>query len=392
MRVIYFDLGMGAAGDMLAAALYDSLSDEQKKNFEKIIDTLGIEDVKVAISRSIKCGIEGTHIDVSVKGEIEGVHEHHHEEHEHHHHSLKEIDAIIDRINVSGSIKYEVKKVYRELALAESKVHGIDVQEIHLHEVGAIDAIVDITLVCVLMEMINADRVYASPVHVGAGKVKCAHGILPVPAPATACLLEDVPIYGGKIRGELCTPTGAVLLKHFVDEFGEMPIIKVNSTGYGMGNKDFEAANCVRVFMGETSDCHDSIFELNFNVDDMTAEETGFLLEVLMNNGARDAFVIPVTMKKSRPGHLITVITDSEHKEELVKIIFKYSSTIGIREKECNRYVLNRRIETVETKYGPVRKKIVTGYDVSREKYEYEDLAKIAMETGLSISAIKESL
>lgn len=411
MKALYLDLGMGAAGDMLAAALYDSLSDEQKNDFIKIIKNLGIDEVVVEIKDAKKCGISGSHIDVFIDGVLEeslddhehnhdhDEHEHHHEHgnhhehhHEHHHHSIKEINDTIDRLNISTNVKNEVKDIYKELAEAESHVHGIEVSEIHLHEVGAVDAIVDISLACVLMEMVGADKIYASSVHVGAGKVKCAHGILPVPAPATAYLLKDIPIYGGKIQGELCTPTGAVLIKHFVDEFGDMPVMKIKSTGYGMGKKDFEVANCIRVFVGETADSKDIIYEIDFNVDDMTSEEIGFLLEILMANGARDAFVIPVTMKKSRPGHLITVIADDEHKESIIEIIFKHSSTIGIREKECNRYILDRKIETVNTQYGPIRKKTVSGYGVKRAKYEYEDLASIAREKGISLQKVREGV
>lgn len=412
MKALYLDLGMGAAGDMLAAALYDSLSDEQKKAFITITKNLGIEDVVVEIKDAKKCGISGSHVDVLIDGVLEeslDEHEHHHDHHHdhehnhhdhdhrehhhtHHHHSLNEIYETIDRLNISKNVKSEVKEIYKELAEAESHVHGIEISEIHLHEVGAVDAIVDISLACVLMEMVGADKVYASSVHVGAGKVRCAHGILPVPAPATAYLLKDIPIYGGKIQGELCTPTGAVLIKHFVDEFGDMPVMKVKSTGYGMGNKDFEVANCIRVFVGETADSKDVIYEIDFNVDDMTSEEIGFLLETLMDNGARDTFVIPVTMKKSRPGHLITVITDEGHKELIIETIFRHSTTIGIREKECNRYILDRKIETVSTQYGPVRKKTVSGYGVKRAKYEYEDLASIAKEKGISLQKAREDV
>lgn len=394
MKILYFDLGMGAAGDMISAALYDLLNDEQKKEFEELAKGLGIDNVLVNISKAQKCGINGSHISVVIDGVLEesyDEHEHHHHD-EHHHHSLAEIDNTIEKLNIKSTVKSKVKEIYRELAAAESYVHGVEISNIHLHEVGAVDAIVDISLACILIDMLKVDRIYASAVHVGSGKVRCAHGVLPVPTPATAYLLKDIPVYGGKIQGELCTPTGAVLLKHFVDSFGDMPILRISSIGYGMGKKDFEVANCVRALVGEAEGNNDVIYELDFNVDDMTPEEIGFLLESLMDNGARDAFVVPITMKKSRPGHMITVITDDNHKEQIVKAIFKNSSTIGIREKECNRYVLDRKIEAIETKYGTVRKKIASGYGVTKEKYEYDDLAKISRETGLSISEIKNSI
>ena len=254
------------------------------------------------------------------------------------------------------------------------------------------DAIADITAVCLLMDKLAPDQVVVSPVHVGSGHVHCAHGILPVPAPATAYILKDVPIYGGSVRGELCTPTGAALLKHFASRFGDMPVMKVQNVGYGMGKKDFEQANCVRAMIGETAEETEEVLELSCNVDDMTAEEIGFAMERLFEGGARDVYTIPIGMKKSRPGTLIRVMCLKQDKERMLRLIFKYTSTIGVRETKIQRYVLERRVETVSTPYGDVRKKTSAGYGVTREKYEYEDLSRIALEQDRSIRDLKEEL
>lgn len=385
MRTLYIDCGMGAAGDMLTAALLELLPDKEK--FIQRMNSLGIPGVTVTAENSTKCGITGTHISVKVHGEEEG------EDHHHHHHgSMEEIRAIVNGLPIPAMVKLDVMAVYQEIAQAESFAHGVPVSHVHFHEVGAMDAIADVTAVCLLMQELDADRVVASPVHVGSGSVRCAHGILPVPAPATAYILKGVPIYGGSIPGELCTPTGAALLKHFVEEFGDMPPMKVASIGYGMGKKDFERANCVRVMLGETQERSESVLELRCNLDDMTGEAVGFALEQLMEQGALDAFTMPIGMKKSRPGILLTVLCREAEREKFISLLFQYTTTLGVRETVCRRATLQRHTETVDTPYGPVRKKVSSGYGITRGKYEYEDLAKIARERGKSIPSILEEL
>ncbi len=289
---------------------------------------------------------------------------------------------------VSDACKADILAVYSLIAEAESHVHGVPVPEIHFHEVGTLDAVADVTAVCLLMERLAPEQVIVSPVHVGSGQVRCAHGILPVPAPATAYILRDVPIYGGEIRGELCTPTGAALLKHFASKFGSMPVMRTTAIGYGMGKKDFPTANCVRAMLGKTAGEGDVVTELCCNLDDMTAEAIGFAEEQLLAAGALDVYTVPAQMKKSRPGILLTVICREKDKEQILSLLFRHTTTLGVRENISRRYVLSRRIETVETEFGPVRKKSSRGYDVSREKWEYEDLARIARETGLSLDEI----
>jgi len=385
MKTLYFDCAMGAAGDMLTAALLELLPHPEQ--FVDELNALGIPGVVFCAEPSAKCGIAGTHMTVTVNGEEESCEGHHH------HTGLEDIEHFVrEHLPVSEKVKEDVLAVYHLIAEAESHVHGVPVREIHFHEVGNLDAIADVTAVCLLMERLNADEVIVSPIHVGSGQVKCAHGILPVPAPATAYLLRDVPIYSKDIRGELCTPTGAALLKYFATRFGSMPMMKVQSIGYGMGKKDFEAANCVRAMLGETGEGADEIIELSCNMDDMTGEAAGFAMERLFEAGALDVYTTPIQMKKSRPGILLRVMCKPSDKEKMVQTIFMHTTTLGIRENVMKRHVLDRHIETVDTEYGPVRYKQSVGYGVERGKYEYEDLARIAKEQGTSIEQIRRSI
>lgn len=393
MKTLYLDCSMGAAGDMLAAALLELLPDPDA--FVAELNALAIPDVKFSREASVKCGITGTHLQVTVHGEEEGAHDHHHAHshdhhdhaHSHHHHaSLHDIEHIVrGHLSLPTTVADNVMAVYRLIADAESKAHGKSVSEIHFHEVGTMDAIADITAVCLLMHRLAPDEIIVSPVHVGSGQVHCAHGILPVPAPATATILQDVPIYGGSIQGELCTPTGAALLKHFANSFGDMPVMRTSAIGYGMGQKDFPAANCVRALLGERSAASDDVIELCCNIDDMTGEAIGYAFDKLFAAGALDVYTIPIGMKKSRPGHLLHVICREADKDALVRALFAHTTTIGIRENRFHRYTLDRRIETIETADGPVRRKCSTGYGVSREKFEHDDLARIADAHGLNL-------
>lgn len=446
MKTLYLQCGMGAAGDMLTAALLELMPDPDVAVAE--LNNLGIPGVEFSKEAMSKCGIGGTHMTVKVHGEEESEemfahehehhhehehsheehehhheHEHNHEEHEHHHEhehsheehehhhehehnyeehghhhhhhhsSLHDIEHIVcDHLHLPEQVKNDVMAVYGLIAEAESHAHGVPVTEIHFHEVGTMDAIADITAVCLLMNRLAPDQVIVSPIHVGSGQVHCAHGILPVPAPATAYILNGVPIYGGAVKGELCTPTGAALLKHFATRFGDMPVMRMEAIGYGMGKKDFEVANCVRAMLGETEDSGDEIVQLECNVDDMTAEEMGFATETILAAGALEVYTVPVGMKKSRPGTLLSVLCHEEEKEKLVRVLFQNTTTIGVREHKCSRYTLKRSFETLHTPYGEVQKKISSGYGVTREKYEYEDLARIAREQGISLTEVKKQI
>lgn len=404
MRILYLDCGMGAAGDMLAGALVSLLSKEEQESFIKMINNIGVDGVKVSISDDAKCGIVGKHFKVEIDGVEEHSHdvhehEHHHEyeqehghHHEHHHHGKgpfpKELEAVAEKLNCPN----DIQKVYELLAEAEAKVHGKDVLEIHFHEVGMKDALIDIASVVYLMNKLKVDKVVVSPVNVGFGKVKCAHGILPVPAPATAELVKGIPTYAGRFEGELLTPTGAALLKYYADEFSYQPLMNVIKCGYGTGNKNFESANVVKAVLGEVTDelISENVIELNCNVDDMSAEDMAYATKALIENGAKDAFVTPVIMKKGRSGMLLTVLCSAIDKERFVSLIFKHTSTIGIRVKETERIILNRHEETVHTKLGDVRVKYSEGYGVKREKPEFEDLRKLAEENNISVAEARK--
>ena len=414
MNILFFECNMGAAGDMLTAALYELLDEDKKAEFIKRVNSFNILGCRISAEKSVKCGITGTHMKVMIDGHEEEhyhdhlhghdhdhTHEHEHEhehDHGHHHHSsMQDICALIDSLDIPKKAAEDAKSVYKLIAEAESTAHDRPVSDIHFHEVGTKDAVIDVVSVCLLIDMLRPDKILSSPVHVGSGTVRCMHGILPVPAPATAHILKDVPIYGGKINGELTTPTGAALLKHFVSSFGDMPVMSVKKTGYGMGTKDFENANCVRAFMGyaedtgsDASGADELVAVLSFNVDDMTGEAVGFAYDRFFEAGAYEAFSIPVNMKKSRPGLMIEVICDLRDVKKMVEVIFKHTTTIGIRRFDYSRYTLERSITDYDTPKGVIRRKEVSGYGISRFKYEYEDLSALATKMGISLKEAAE--
>ena len=436
MKTLYLECNMGAAGDMLSAALLELHPDPQQ--MLKKLNSLGIPGVTFYSEPMDKCGIRGTHLKVTVNGEEEESldvhshyhahgedhdhdhhhdhshdhdhdhhhdhshdydhhhdhdhdhHDHHHDhEHGHHHHvhrNLGHIEAIVSNLDIPESVRDNIMKVYTVIAQAESHAHNRPVDQVHFHEVGSMDAVADITAFCLLLSELSPEKILASPVKIGFGEVQCAHGILPVPAPATAWILQDVPVYAGNIRGELCTPTGAALLKCFAEDFCTLPQMKVHKIGLGCGKKDFPQANCVRAILGETPDSGETVLELTCNLDDMTPEALGFAMEELLSAGAVDVFTVPVTMKKSRPGFLLTCMCRQALRDEMLRIIFLHTTTLGVRENICNRYTLRRGIDTRDTEDGRIRRKTATGWGTSRDKYEFDDLARIARVKGISLA------
>lgn len=404
MKTLYLDCGMGAAGDMLTAALLELHPDPA--DFLYRMNRLGLPGVAFSAEPAVRCGIRGTQMYVTVNGEEEGddhdhdhdhghgdghnhEHEHEHEhgyDHGHHHAGMHDIVHLTEHLAVETAVRADVLAVYNLIAEAESAVHGVPVTDIHFHEVGTLDAMADVAAVCSLIRELAPEKITASPVHVGSGQVRCAHGILPVPAPATARILRDVPTYGGTIRGELCTPTGAALLKHFVTEFGPQPMMRVEKIGYGCGKKEFEAANCVRALLGRTAEGTEQIAELQCNLDDMTPEAVSFAVERLFSAGALDVYTVPVGMKKGRPAVLLSCMCRMEQREEMVRLLFLHTATLGVRESTHSRYTLRRTERVVQTAAGPVRVKEAQGWNVKREKPEYEDLAKIAREREISLA------
>ena len=334
---------------------------------------------------------------------------------------MEKVREQVDKLPLSDKVKQDVLSVYRLIAEAEAKAHDKPVEEVHFHEVGALDAIADITGVCLLMEKLAPDRVTASPVHVGSGQVRCAHGILPVPAPATATILKGIPTYGGQIRGELCTPTGAALLRHFVGGFTGMPVMTVSRIGYGMGTKDFAVANCVRAFMGTSQankktapertafsdqqqeqeqnqpqkkyqDKQDAnltdLAELSCNLDDMSGEAIAFAQEKLWENGALDVYTTSIQMKKNRPAVMLSCLCRPDQADKLAVQILQHTSTLGVRKIFWQRYEMRSTFRTRQTPYGPIRIKHSEGYGSHKSKPEYTDLAQAASRHQVSLETV----
>ncbi|MEY8390345.1 nickel pincer cofactor biosynthesis protein LarC [Lachnospiraceae bacterium] len=433
MKTLFIECNMGASGDMLMGALYELLSDSLKESFLKTMNNLFPNQILLQAAPAEKCGIWGTKVNVVILGQEESYHALEHTQHEEHsdlghlHTSYPEMLARIDKLLISDNVKEHAKAVYTLIGNAESLAHNTDISQIHFHEVGTLDALMDVVGCCLLVELLNPEQILASPVHVGTGSVRCAHGILPVPTPATAEILKDVPIYAGNIDGELCTPTGAALLKHFVSQFTPMPPILVEQTGYGMGTKDFPSANCVRAFLGSLSalpvpaprqlpgafspgalkfhreeETHpdyyteqfhslDQILELSCNLDDMTPEAVSYAVTLLREAGALDVYTTPIYMKKNRPGTLLTVLCNLQEESRFSRLILTHTATRGIRIQPCYRRTLDAQFRKISTVYGEITIKINTGYGIHKYKPEYEDVAAAARQCKVPFQTVYET-
>jgi len=312
-------------------------------------------------------------------------------EHSHDHRGLKEITEIIQSSGIGENAKKYAIDVFKIIGEAEAKVHDVSIEKIHFHEVGTVDSIVDIVSAAVLMDYLKTDRVVSSPIALGSGFVKTDHGMLPVPAPATAEILKDVPSYGGNIKAELTTPTGAALIKYFVNEFNDMPLMKIENTGYGSGTKELEIPNFLRMFSGAEfkmigrKDQDDLIVSLETNIDDSTPEQLAFLTNKLFKLGALDVFIAPIMMKKSRQAQLVTVLCNINDKEKFEKVIFHNSTTFGIRCAYHTRVTLKREFKTI--KIGDVEVKIKLGYldgKLIQKSFEYESVKEAVEKLNIS--------
>ena len=413
MKTLYIECAMGAAGDMLTAALLDLLSPEEQQAFLEQMNQL-LPGVQMQVHPAQKCGVEGLHVHVLVNGEEEHSHTHEHEhphdhvhehghdhphehehDHGHHHATMAWVEHTIQETGLPPEVKEQALEVYRTIAQAESAAHGCPVDQVHFHEVGALDAVADVTAVCLLLHILAPEKIVASPVHLGSGQVRCAHGILPVPAPATAYILQGVPAYTGTIRGELCTPTGAALLKTFAQSFGPMPVMVTEKVGIGVGSKDFEAANVLRVFWGTDAEQEqtkkDQIVELCCNLDDMTGEAIGYVCELLLEAGALDVYTAPIQMKKSRPAVLLCCLCHPSEQDKLTQLMLRHTTTWGVRANAMGRSVLATRIVPVKTKYGMIRIKQGTGYGVKKCKVEYGDMAAAAARAGVELARVEHA-
>lgn len=395
MKTLYIDCSMGAAGDMLAAALLELMPDPDAALAR--LNSIGVPGVVYSRGKVLRCGVSAARLAVSVGGVEECGHGHghgHDDPHGHHghgHRSLADMLELVGSLALPQSVKDDVAGVYRLLADAEGRAHGCEVGEVHFHEVGALDAVADIAAVCWLLSELGADEVVASPVNVGGGTVRCAHGTMSVPAPATAFLLEGVPAHGdGDVLCELCTPTGAALLRRFASGFGPMPAMRAGKTGFGAGARDVPGrVNAVRATIGEPADAggSDEVCEFVCSIDDMTGEDVAFACERIFEAGALDVLTVPATMKKGRPGLVLTALSPYGLRDAVAQAIFRHTTTLGVRERLCRRRVLGRREETLDMPEGlAVRRKVAEGFGVVREKLEHDDLAAFALASGISLA------
>ncbi len=389
MKILYFDCFAGAAGDMILGALLDAglPFDELKR----ALGSLAVDGWDVSVDRVIKTGVTATKF---------RVHEHQHHAHEHHsHHSLKDIEAAIGRSALSDGGKGRAIAMFRRLAEAEAAIHGLPVDQVHLHELGAMDSIIDIVGAVFALEWFNADRIVVSPLNVGGGMVRSAHGVFPVPAPATVALLKNAPVYSSGIQSELLTPTGALILTEYAAAYGPLPAMRVERVGYGAGDRDLaETPNVVRVLVGEAEDPKPqaasprphTVVVLECEIDDMNPQIFGPLMDALYAAGALEVFYSSVQMKKNRPGTLMTIVARPEHREKLTDIVFRESTTIGVRYQEMSRDCLDREMVTVETAVGAVRFKVArrNGQIVNAQP-EFDDLATLAAERSIPIKEIQ---
>lgn len=301
---------------------------------------------------------------------------------------MTDIRSFIENAPVSERVRESALGVYRLIAEAEASVHGTTPEQVHFHEVGTLDALADILGCCILMEMIAPDHIVCSPIHVGSGQVRCAHGILPVPAPATARILEGIPIYSGDIRGELCTPTGAALLRYFADSFGSMPAMVLEKTGYGFGKKEFPVVNCLRVMLGHAGGSARGIMEIRCNIDDMTGEALGVAQEILMDHGALDVFFTPVQMKKNRPAVVLTCLCKPDEREKFAQLMLEHTTTLGVRMVPCSRIVMDWQVIESQTPFGKIRIKQSEGYGIKKIKPEFDDVKAAAETYGVSFDEV----
>ena len=382
MKIAYLDCFAGASGDMLLGALMDSgLSVDLLKNE---LAKLQLTHYDLQLKKVVKKGISGSQALVIIDQE------HHH----HHHRHLSNIVEIIENSDLSSSVKAASIQIFNRLAEAEAKVHQTTVEKIHFHEVGAMDSIIDVVGTVAGLELLGIDKLYCSPLHVGAGFIKCAHGTLPVPAPATAELIRNLPIYSTGVEGELLTPTGAAILATLSSGFGPMPAMSVDTWGYGAGSSEPAIPNLLRMAIGQTPNDLDG-YEMEqaavieTNIDDMTPQIYDYLIENLLEQGVMDIFLTHAQMKKNRPGTLLTVVCKPEMIAQVSDFLMHETTTIGLRWRIDNRIKAKRMIKEVSTPYGKVSIKVAAkGDQITNMAPEYEDCKRLASEKKVPLKEV----
>lgn len=391
MKAVYLDCFAGVSGNMMLGALIDCGLPEDVLKEE--LGKLPVHGYEIIVEKVLKCGIQATYVDVKLKEHHHHSHENgHHNHHEHRH--LPDIYEIIDNSTLSGAVKEKSKKVFLLLAEAEAKVHGTTADKIHFHEVGAVDAIVDIVGTVFGLDYLGIEAVFSSRLQTGCGFVKCSHGTMPVPAPATAELLKTIPHYSGSIEKELVTPTGAALVGALGIEFGEIPAnFKTDSIGYGAGTWDLEIPNTLRMHIGEiVRPDSDDVLVVEANVDDLNPQVYGYVMDKLFAAGALDVWLTPVIMKKTRPATVLSVLTNGDRLDEIVAIIFAETSTIGMRYYKVQRCTASRNMIQATTPWGEVTVKVSSfNGNVCTATPEYEDCRRLAEKSGVPLKTIQQA-
>lgn len=375
MRILYFDCFSGISGDMALGALLDLGIDVE--TWKKELDKLSLDKFEVRTTKRRKGILEGTDVEVISHDSTT-------------HRNLSRILEILEKSSLPPSVKQLSQKMFLKLGEAESRVHGIPLSEVHFHEIGAIDTIIDIVGTAIALELLKIDLVYSSPLPLGEGFIEFSHGTIPVPAPATLELLKGIPVYSQGVKGELVTPTGAVIVSTLAEDFGPLPLLKIEKVGYGIGKHDYGPLNWLRVFLGET--CfefeEDKNVVVEANIDDMNPQVYEYLQEKLFQKGALDVTMTPIIMKKSRPGILLSVLARPEREREIIDVIFRESTSIGVRTYQVEKRMAKREIQEIESPWGKVRVKVSRYQEMVQITPEYEDCKRIAQREGIPLKAV----
>lgn len=398
MKVLYFDCSSGISGNMTLGALLELCEDPLY--LENELSKLHVDGYHMHISKTQKNGITGTYVDVHLEHDEHHIHHHEHHDHDHSHHhehvhrNLFDVEKIIDDSDIDPKAKELAKKMFMRVALAESKVHNETLENVHFHEVGAIDSIVDIIGTAILITHLNPDCIYSSVVNDGYGFIECAHGTIPVPVPATCEIFAESQALTRQIDidTELVTPTGAAIISELASHFGAQPTMNVQKIGWGCGSKELRIPNVLKVLMGEIKENNDQIVVMESNIDDCTGEMMSYTMEKLFENGALDVFFTPIYMKKNRPAYRLTVSSHLNNQETLENIIFQETTTIGIRYRYEDRTILEREIIDVETKWGTLKCKKVIHNERVFIYPEFESAKVLAQNNGIPIKDIYNHL
>lgn len=385
MKVAYFDCFSGISGDMTVGALIDA--GLKIETLEKELKKLGLSGYQLEVKVVVKKGISATQFKVKIKEE--GVER-----------RFKDILTILEKSKLDEEIKKDTKKIFFNIAQAESKIHQKDIDKIHFHEIGGLDSIVDITSAVIGIKTLGIEEIHSSALPVGKGFVKCAHGVIPVPAPATLELLKNIPTYSGGIEGEMITPTGAAIISTLAKSFGKQPLMKIERIGYGAGEKEFTIPNLLRINIGEKiakdKDFKDDYISdeavlIETNIDDMNPEFYDYIMDKLFSQGALDVFLTPIQMKKNRPAHMLSIIVYEQNLKEILEVLFSESTTLGVRVREVKRLRLGQQNFIAETKYGKIRVKVgIFKGEIKNIAPEYEDCKKMAKKHKVPLKEVYE--